>query len=164
MALPPKMEYIGKGLHYYSKTGNVYEGEWENDMRQGFGTLSVPLDADDHASESPKQNSKSDHTSSGIADSIFNDSTSSGGHKKPDSDDINDHYMAQLRKLYAGAWYNDNRHGVGTQFYKDGSVYDGRWENNMKEGWGRMMYADGSVYEGEWHRENRHGQGILLTS
>ncbi|KAJ3110502.1 18S rRNA maturation protein [Phlyctochytrium bullatum] len=67
-----------------------------------------------------------------------------------------------LRKVYAGEWKDDRRHGFGTYYYEDGSYYEGMWADDQKEGWGKMNYADGSVYEGEWHREMRHGQGIYL--
>ena len=69
-----------------------------------------------------------------------------------------------LRKLYAGSWKDDNRHGLGTCYYENGDIYYGNWENDMKEGWGQMQYADGTTYEGEFHQEKRHGQGILLHS
>ncbi|KAI8809478.1 hypothetical protein BJ742DRAFT_805239 [Cladochytrium replicatum] len=69
---------------------------------------------------------------------------------------------AKLRKIYAGEWKDDMRHGKGTFYYADGSYYDGRWEDDMREGWGKMYYPDGTVYEGEWHKEKRHGEGILI--
>jgi hypothetical protein len=37
---------IGKGTYFYAKDGSVYEGEWENDTRSGYGTYSVQ-DIDD---------------------------------------------------------------------------------------------------------------------
>lgn len=68
-----------------------------------------------------------------------------------------------LRKMYAGQWMADKRHGLGTCFYENGDVYHGSWETDMKEGWGQTQFADGSMYEGEWHLGKRHGQGILLN-
>ena len=79
--------------------------------------------------------------------------------KKPEPTDFE---HANLKKMYAGEWANDLKHGSGNFFYDDGSIYQGKWENDMKNGWGRMTYADGAVYEGEWFEEKRHGHGILL--
>jgi hypothetical protein len=31
----------GKGVYKWLKKGEIYEGEWKNDMRNGFGNLSV---------------------------------------------------------------------------------------------------------------------------
>ncbi|KAL2913101.1 hypothetical protein HK105_207446 [Polyrhizophydium stewartii] len=100
------------------------------------------------------------------ASTIFGGGGGGGGRhaSASDSHDRDDASAVPLRKVYAGAWAADKRHGIGTYFYHDGAVYEGEWQNDMKEGWGRMMYPDGSVYEGEWHHENRHGQGILLLA
>ena len=32
---------IGKGIYIWKSTGNFYEGDFANDMRNGFGTLTV---------------------------------------------------------------------------------------------------------------------------
>ncbi|KAH9273091.1 hypothetical protein BASA83_004668 [Batrachochytrium salamandrivorans] len=145
----------GKGMQFYKQSGNVYEGEWENDQRHGFGTLSIPITAtlsiNDMGSIQPRSSTRSSAALPG--DSMFASSSS----KKPTVDDT----RVGLRKVYAGAWEKDKRHGVGTFFYDAGNVYEGSWVSNQREGWGRMMYADQSVYEGEWHAEHRHGQGIL---
>ncbi|EGF76275.1 hypothetical protein BATDEDRAFT_92863 [Batrachochytrium dendrobatidis JAM81] len=145
----------GKGMHFYKKSGNVYEGEWENDQRQGFGTLSVPL-ASTESSDPTKPKPPRAKTPPVESESIFSSINTST--KKIDDT------LVELRKVYAGAWANDCRHGIGTFFYDLGGVYEGSWQNDMREGWGRMTYPDGSVYEGEWHMENRHGQGILLMA
>jgi hypothetical protein len=124
----------GKGIHYYKNSGNQYEGEFENDMRHGYGVLSIPI-------QKPGPDSK--------LDSLFEKTKAASP-------------IPQLRKLYAGSWSNDKRHGQGTCFYNDSSVYNGLWANDMREGWGKMSYDDGSAYEGEFHKEKRHGQGIHL--
>ena len=129
----------GKGIHFYKKTGYQYEGEFQNDQRSGYGTLSIPA--------ANKSNSNNGH-------SLFDSSS-----KKSNS---SQHEMVALRKVYTGAWLNDQREGFGTYFYPDNSIYQGNWSNDMKEGWGKLTYADGSIYEGEFHHEKRHGQGVLL--
>jgi len=35
---------IGKGIYVWKSTGNFYEGDFANDKRNGFGTLTVKTD------------------------------------------------------------------------------------------------------------------------
>ena len=132
----------GNGTYYYHKSGNVYEGQWSLDKRSGYGTLSIRV----------KQEVQKPTTD---ANSFILDLERQKKNKK-------DATSSPLRKVYAGEWANDKRHGLGTCFYENGDIYHGHWEFDMKEGWGQMQYLDGSVYEGEFHQEKRHGQGILL--
>ncbi|KAJ1506124.1 hypothetical protein HMI54_009338 [Coelomomyces lativittatus] len=92
-----------------SKT-EIYQGMWQNDRRYGFGTL----------------------------------------------------ILKGKGKVYSGDWCQDQRHGIGTAFMSDGSRYEGGWSNNQRSGWGTMFYKDGSRYDGEWFEDQRHGQGVLL--
>ncbi len=32
----------GKGTHKWSETGSIYDGDWKNGKRNGFGTFSLP--------------------------------------------------------------------------------------------------------------------------
>ena len=149
---------LGNGTYFYAGTGSIYEGEWLDDMRNGYGTFSVPMGkptitgSSSGVNVSEKSNKKT--TSSQRSASPVS-SKSGHSHKSEES---------HLRKVYAGEWKNDKREGFGTYYYDDGGCYEGSWENDKKEGWGKMRYADGTIYEGEWHREMRHGQGILLLS
>lgn len=129
----------GKGIHFFRKNGFTYEGEFKNDMRSGYGTLSIPITEVKNSVAGP--------------DSLF-------GGSKPKQAEAE--ATVPLRKVYTGSWLLDKRHGSGTYFYPDGSMYHGCWANDMKEGWGRMKYANGNVYEGEFHAEKRHGTGVLL--
>ncbi|KAI8838066.1 hypothetical protein BC829DRAFT_404655 [Chytridium lagenaria] len=131
----------GNGTYFYSKSGSVYEGEWENDMRNGYGTFSVPIHSNISASDAIAQ----------VPSQSYSPSSEKSGGKKAHTGRPK---TPELRKVYAGEWKNDRRHGFGTYYYEDGSYYEGML--------GKMIYVDGTVYEGEWHREMRHGQGIYL--
>lgn len=67
----------------------------------------------------------------------------------------------KYRKLFTGDWFQNQKHGQGIYFYKDGSCYDGTWKNSKREGKGLMIYANGDVYEGSWENDLKHGYGIL---
>jgi hypothetical protein len=131
----------GKGSYKYKKSGHHYIGEWKFDKRDGYGVLSIPLDA---------PTGKEVVTE----DSVF------GGSKNDKKKNPNE--IVKMKKLYTGEWKNGVKYGHGTYFYPDGSVYEGSWQEDVRQGWGRQLYPDGSVYEGEWHHETRHGQGLLL--
>ena len=65
--------------------------------------------------------------------------------------------------VYAGEWNLQNeRHGRGSQMWKDGSVYDGFWLHDKSNGKGRMIHSNGDVYEGEWQDDKAHGSGIYI--
>ena len=38
---------LGKGKQFWKKSGAVYDGDWKNNKRFGFGTLSIPDDKDE---------------------------------------------------------------------------------------------------------------------
>ncbi|KAJ3023370.1 hypothetical protein HKX48_003481 [Thoreauomyces humboldtii] len=158
----------GNGTYHYAGTGAVYQGEWSQDLRSGYGTYSVPTTTitDPHTARSstkPHTSSNSGTPRSALLPSLpslkQHAATPSQGSRRSTNDN------QALRKVYAGSWQYDLRHGRGTCFYDDGSVYDGMWENDVRQGWGQLSFAsDSSVYEGEWHDGLRHGQGVLLLA
>jgi hypothetical protein len=42
------------------------------------------------------------------------------------------------------------KHGLGTEFYTDGSKYDGMFKKGQKNGDGTYYLSDGAVYTGRW--------------
>ena len=36
--------YVGKGTYKWKNTGALYDGDWKNGKRNGFGTSSIPSD------------------------------------------------------------------------------------------------------------------------
>eukprot|EP00842_Homolaphlyctis_polyrhiza_P001142 jgi/Hompol1/2028/HPOL_005073-RA len=169
---------MGPHATVYLINGDRYIGDWKDNKRhvpmdraQTTTGATQPTQQQQQQRSRPQQAQSQTHSDS---EEYHSENTTSSTVNAPDEESLfvddkqtkgakmGDEMLVRLRKVYAGAWYGDKRHGVGTYFYDDGSVYEGHWEIDMKEGWGRMMYANGSVYEGEWHHENRHGQGILL--
>ena len=45
-----------------------------------------------------------------------------------------------FKKVYAGGWMNDKKHGHGTFYYTPQKYYEGEWAEGMRSGWGRMYY------------------------
>ncbi|KAJ1523797.1 MORN repeat-containing protein 3, partial [Nowakowskiella sp. JEL0078] len=150
----------GNGTYYNLKYQSVYQGQFENDKFSGFGTFSLRIPNPPTTSPSSplavlKQKvslATLASESRGLFPLVSREFASPNKFVKD----------RELRKVYAGGWHDDKRHGRGTMFYDDGNVYDGMWESGLRCGWGRLSYTDGSVYEGEWFREQRHGEGVLV--
>lgn len=41
----PFLIFSGKGTYKWKSTGAIYDGDWKNGKRNGFGTLSTPDDS-----------------------------------------------------------------------------------------------------------------------
>ncbi|CAG9333888.1 unnamed protein product [Blepharisma stoltei] len=88
---------------------------------------------------------------------------------------------------YDGYWKDDNMHGIGIYFWKEGGRYEGEFHdgkmqghgkriypsgniyegdlvNNKKEGKGSMKFKNGDQYEGDWKDDDMHGEGIYSWS
>ena len=40
--------FLGKGTNFWKKNGALYDGDWRNNKRCGFGTLSIPGEDGDY--------------------------------------------------------------------------------------------------------------------
>ena len=59
---------------------------------------------------------------------------------------------------------NNNRHGKGKLFYKNGNIkYEGDFVNDKYEGYGKYICENGYYYIGQFLNNNRHGKGILFS-
>lgn len=73
--------------------------------------------------------------------------------------------MVDNGSIYTGEWNTLNqKHGKGSQVWKDGSLYEGFWVNGKANGRGRLIHSNGDVYEGEWTDDKAEGKGIYIHS
>jgi hypothetical protein len=143
----------GTGVYTYGETGNKYEGEWKNNLKNGIGKMTFGTDAE--------------YTGH------FDDGKRSGeGVYK---------YL-KTKDLYSGSWKNGLKHGKGTFIFFDtkmkivgdwanGQIIKGRWifangtyfegvfENNFPKGEGVWHFANGNVIKGEFSHELRDVAG-----
>ena len=64
-------------------------------------------------------------------------------------------------KYYIGELLNNQFHGKGILYYKDGKIeYDGDFIKGKREGKGKYIYEDGQYYIGQWVNNFKHGKGI----
>lgn len=60
--------------------------------------------------------------------------------------------------VYKGHWKNDQPHGEGVYFFKNGDVYQGNHDDGDYHGVGKFISHCGTVYHGEWSRGRRSGK------
>ena len=71
-------------------------------------------------------------------------------------------YIWESGNYYIGEWLNDNKHGKGIIYYKNGNIkYEGDFVNGKFEGKGKYIWENGEYYKGEWLNGNKHGKGII---
>ncbi|XP_036020775.1 mismatch repair endonuclease PMS2 isoform X2 [Mus musculus] len=118
----------GWGIRCY-KSGNIYEGQWENNMRHGEGRMRWLTTNEEYTG----------HWEKGIQNGF-------GTHTWFLKRIPNSQYP--LRNEYIGEFVNGFRHGQGKFYYASGAMYEGEWASNKKQGRGRMTFKNGHVYEG----------------
>ncbi|KAJ2952884.1 hypothetical protein O0L34_g7249 [Tuta absoluta] len=123
----------GQGF-FLTITGKLYEGDWYEGFRHGFGTLS-------HRQEN----------------GVFRlDYSGDWVRGKPDGVGW---WWYDNGDVYFGHWKHGKRHGYGKMWYHDGSYYVGYWGKGMKKGMGMFVQVDGNRYEGHWEDDKKNGLG-----
>ena len=120
----------GYGKMKYSN-GNIYEGEWKNDLKTGRGTMKF----------------------------INNDSYV--GNFSDDKFWGKGIYRYNTGDLFDGSWVNGQAHGKGKYVFADKEKYEGDFFKGQFEGVGAFYYADGSIFIGNWKDNKRNGEGKL---
>ncbi|XP_061455381.1 radial spoke head 10 homolog B isoform X2 [Rhineura floridana] len=120
----------GWGIRCY-KSGNIYEGQWERDMRHGEGRMRWLTTNQEYTGQwvNGVQHGYGTHTwyLKRIPRSQY-----------------------PLRNEYVGDFVSSDRHGHGKFFFASGAMYDGQWVFNKKHGMGKLVFKNGRVYEGEF--------------
>jgi len=139
-------KHHGFGIKIWAN-GNKYEGEFANGMRHGRGTFwtrDTKIGKDENVFRTQ-------------ARSIIEGSSTSGSTSSTLDDDKN------LRRVYTGNWAYDEKDGLGTQFYPDGSRYEGEFKRGKRHGRGTLFNVNGTTYVGEWVDDVQCGFGTLTA-
>jgi hypothetical protein len=154
-------EPSGKCLAVYAN-GTVYDGEFVNGKRQGFGICKY------------KDGKGKNYDGSDCID----------GHDYKGEEGFTyegewyqnkRHGKGKLKNaegtiILEGIWENNQiknnqiKNGTGTKIYDNGDVYDGEWKEGKHHGKGKYLFVDGSIYEGEWKDSLFSGQGVLKNA
>ena len=135
----------------------VYEGEWEDGLANGQGTMTW---ADDAVYEGEfaggKRNGQGIYT---WADGSVYEGEWVNGLKNGQGT-----YTNPNGYCYKGEWKDGKASGQGTMTFaedddKGRREYVGEFANDKRNGQGTMTWTNGAVYEGGWKDGNRSGQG-----
>eukprot|EP00040_Diaphanoeca_grandis_P002509 m.21967 g.21967 ORF g.21967 m.21967 type:complete len:279 (-) comp13630_c0_seq1:210-1046(-) len=64
---------------------------------------------------------------------------------------------------FSGSFVNNEKNGLGTMEWEDGSIYEGMWKDDVFNGQGQLNTKEG-VYEGAFVDGLRHGKGKMRWS
>ena len=132
---------------------DIYEGEWVEDRREGYGKLVS--------------------TAGFLFDGYWKDNLAHGRGRliningdMYEGDWLNGKYHGKGTFIglngyqYTGDWSHDMQHGFGSEYWPDGSSYEGEYKWSKKHGKGTFKWANGEKYIGEFCLNNMHGNGI----
>ncbi|KAJ7410751.1 hypothetical protein WISP_106457 [Willisornis vidua] len=121
---------MAKDMESY-RSGNIYEGQWEKNVRHGHGRM-MWLTANEEY----------------IGQWVHGIQHGYGTHTWF----IKRGPMSQypLRNEYVGHFVQGERHGYGKFIYAGGAVYEGQWVCNKKHGKGKFIFKNGHIYKGEF--------------
>ena len=123
----------GKGKMQY-KSG-VYEGDWKNGLRHGFGKFT------------------------------WNNGDTYSGLWQDDKRHGQGTYIWHDGSKYQGNYSHGIRSGYGIYYYTNGTIYEGTWQNNLKHGIANFYYKESVNIGGRYHNnEYVSGTGITQES
>ncbi|XP_012277833.1 MORN repeat-containing protein 3-like [Orussus abietinus] len=125
----------GKGTQL-TRNNWLYEGDWSNGRRNGFGVLS-------------KVSKIGEIWKFYSGDWVVGKKQGFGRYWYPDG------------SFYEGNFLQNKRHGFGRQWNRDGGFYQGTWKDDLNHGNGIFIQANGNRYEGEFLGGKKDGRGIF---
>ncbi|CAK6978754.1 radial spoke head 10 homolog B [Scomber scombrus] len=120
----------GWGVRYYP-SGNIYSGEWKNNVRNGEGTMRWLKLGQRY-------------------DGQWQDGVQHGRGTQTWILRRMDGSQYCQSNQYTGDFVRGQRHGRGSFSYAGGAIYEGEWKNDKKHGQGKFTFKDGRVFDGEF--------------
>ncbi|CAF0869810.1 unnamed protein product [Brachionus calyciflorus] len=122
----------GKGIYNWVSKGEIFEGEWKDDKRNGFGGW--------------KDNKQHGYGTYYYSESHYYEGEWYAGLKSGWG-----RMYYSNGDIYEGEWSNDKRHGNGMLRLANDNRYEGEWKNDMKNGHGNFFFLNkGQLLEGFW--------------
>jgi hypothetical protein len=124
----------GKGQIVLSSQGIKFEGNFQDNLREGYGEES------------------------------YSDGSVYKGNYKNNEKDGEGTYTWPDRTVYTGSFKCSMLHGYGEMTWTDGRSYKGNFSENKLHGKGIHQWADGSSYDGFYSQGKKSGEGTFLWS
>lgn len=142
----------GQGMYRWSD-GNVYNGEWKDDNRNGQGMYTW---TDGNVYEGGFK----DGDLHGQGTLKFPNGEALTGEWKDGEANGQGKYTWPNGRAYEGEFKDSKFYGQGTMKYSNGRVYTGGWDNNLRNGKGKLKFSNGDVYFGKWKDDERQDKGV----
>ena len=123
-----KKEGLGKEIC----SDYIYEGNFQNDMKNGKGKINFINTGDFYEGE------------------FTNDKITGYGK-----------YIWANKHQYIGDFIDGEMNGKGKYKWPDGSEYMGEYVNNKREGEGKFKWSNGTIFEGIFHNGKPKGKGKM---
>jgi len=140
------------------ENGNIYQGEWENDVENGHGVC-------EYTSGDVYTGNWTDGKINGQgrydwADGEVNEGIFEGGVMNCKTGKCT--YTGG--DTFEGSWENDKKTGFGTYKHRSGASYVGFYANDMRNGEGTYTSQFGEKYTGNYRDDKRHGFGKVFDA
>lgn len=180
-----KNEFIKHGPgKYITLIGDVYEGNFENDIFKGRGTYTSQLTGSKFVGDFDENGDIKDFTGEiqnfgNFKGSYINEKFNGIGEaflkfdiKSKDNDNVKDEYYEDYEDYdenefvyYKGYFKDNNINDMGIMLSNNDYLYCGNFIDEQKTNYGRNIYVDKTevIYDGEWDDNLYNGKGILVT-
>jgi hypothetical protein len=135
----------------------VYDGEWKDDKRHGFGTHTF-------ANGNSFTGTFFEGAKHGKGVYHYANGDSYDGEYDMDKKHGKGIYKFSSGAIYDGDWNNDKRHGFGIFNLSTGDKYEGGFLDGMMHGVGTFRSANGDLFEGEYVEDKIQGCGKYTWS
>lgn len=140
------------GFGILSIQNATYEGEWKNDAINGNGLV---IFQDDSYYDGEWKNNKRH----GYGEYVWANGDAYYGEWKEDVPDGIGTILLSNGDSYSGEFENGTYSGEGVYTWKNGDRYEGIFDNNVRTKIGTYYYADGNLYDGEFKNNKPDGKG-----
>ena len=158
------------------KTGDIYDGSWENGLMHGHGNLIYANIFEDDEEESDEEEKKEEAAK---VTSMFVGQFEKGKRKEgtltyENGDEYTGSFSADgLRESGSIKFFNGDEFAglfeegamkCGIMTFKSGDVYSGEFMDSVFHGSGKMLYVNGDEYAGEFEKGAKSGSGQLTIA
>ncbi|XP_024385861.1 uncharacterized protein [Physcomitrium patens] len=148
-------EPVGPGIATYPN-GDIFEGSYYGGKRHGFGKYTFTKDAATY------EGNYTDNQKAGFGTMSFPDKSSYTGSWYQDKRSGEGQYTYKNGDIYKGQWFENKKHGVGSYFFKnDMAQFIGIWEKGFFAK-GKWLFKNGDFYEGDFAKSKPEGPGKFM--